>query len=327
MSRLFSLLVILVGFAPVGGWASMADECGRYPYVVVEADATLLRRGGQKGHCLVDLEDSSGTNYGCAWSNNKLSRHDIWTWGLRGAIRINPDMKSSIEAAWMGLDEWHPRKLDHSPEKLFHMDYYNNNTTDFKDAAWVQTVYKSRFSSYELSYIGWATPPKVDYFAFAWSLGARHINIYERFMNEFFRTAVPSYYKISTKNQYWGGQLGINLDINPTPWLTTGFLLKGGVLINHAKMHAFQTDKSGGEIIRNANDLVNVVGYLGEIRPFMTISPLPYCSLQIAYEGLMVSSCALAPMQIPFNSGSGNTIYKNSTPTYSGLFLGGSIQY
>lgn len=320
MGRVALLLIFAV--SPL-----FANRCCITPYLSIGAETVLLARGRQKAHCLVGIVDDAGIYRHCIESNNQLLKHDKWDWGWRGVARFNPDLKNSFEFAWMGDLTWDARSTNGDDGSDLKLLYYNNNTYNFQSAYRSVEKLKSTLNTYELNYYRWVTPQKTDYFSFAWTPGLRHFQINERFRTQFFRGSGWSYYKISTKNQYWGGQLGIDFEINPTCRYTFGVVGRGGIMINHGKMHAFQTDDNNGEIIRNTTHTGNYWSYMGEIRPYMSYAFFQYLNATISYEGLLISDAVLALSQIPYGSGEGNNIEHHGQAMYQGMILGIHFTY
>jgi hypothetical protein len=109
-------------------------------------------------------------------------------------------------------------------------------------------------------------------------------------------------YRIRTRNNLFGGQLGYGIDYLADRWSVT-VLMKHGVYINDARgtYNFTRQDDPNLDFANSGHD--NVLSYVGQTSVTGRYHLRPNLSIRAGWEYLYVTSVALAPHQINFNPG------------------------
>lgn len=226
--------------------------------------------------------------------------------GYRVGINIMPTRGQSIELSYMTVQEWEgkARRSGGFNDDLCECCTLSfpfcdlNCFHDFKQAECVEGIYKSNFHTWELNYWDHFTPRRCDYFSISGIIGLRYIFLGEQFDLAFTRDPNTSNYDAKTRNRLLGGQLGLNLQINPTCVWSWDFTLKGGILDNHASQNTSLRDFNNTVPICCFRKGKDHLAYLGAGSAALSAQLHNHLIVRGGYEALYISGVALAPDQL-----------------------------
>lgn len=218
--------------------------------------------------------------------------------GYRVGAAFMKDQNSTLEATYLFISEWHADKDIHGSNSLNFPFDNSNYTHDFKNASTAVGKYDSRFYNVEINYWRHVTPRRANYFSISWILGARYINLRERFGLAYTRGTNTSDYDINTKNQLWGGQAGGNVQINPIRKLSWDITMKIAGFYNFMTESTFLGDLNNTVVLRNFKAHKGSGTFLSDIAASLTYQCFKHLNVHIGYQFMYLSGLALAPEQM-----------------------------
>ena len=159
---------------------------------------------------------------------------------------------------------------------------------DFFDADQATVSYSSEIHNAELNYF-WGSGNVT------WLLGFRYFHLDEHFNILFTDNQTgSSQYDLGTRNNLYGGQLGLRMgnDGNRWGWDVTG---KAGIYGNRAEQRQFVGDFSGF-VLRNTETTGGQVAFLGDIGVNLVYHLSDHWSIRGGYNVMWVEGVALVPI-------------------------------
>lgn len=239
-----------------------------------------------------------------------------------GIYTESPQM--SIEANFLYLQPWHGEKTVKGNQSLKFPFSHNDYTHDYIQASEARGCYEMHFWDLELNYWRHFTPRYVDYFSLSGIAGLRYFHWNEEFKLAMTRPKDTSDYKIDTKNDLFGAQLGLNFQMNPMRWLSWEFTAKVGGMANRAKQKTLLRDYNNTLQLRNFERQKWEVGVFADVAALVGFQFKKHLNLHLGYQVLFFSGLALAPEQIN-KSGDPDVkkeVHVNGAAIIHGLFAG-----
>lgn len=149
---------------------------------------------------------------------------------------------------------------------------------------------------------------------FSWLAGFRYVNFEEKFeLNSVWGTGAAAWhddYRTRTKNDLYGGQLGVKGDIPFTERLGLQYLGKAGVYSNRARQSNFLMRDDNTTVVRDHNTKSSKTSFLGEINLGGYLKITENIRVVGGYNLMWIGDLARACDQMDFtftdNSGSGS---------------------
>ncbi len=247
-----------------------------------------------------------------------------FTPGFRAALMYTENPRSSYEVNFLYLHEWEGEKSVHGNASLSFPFSHAGYVVDYSNASEAKAENTMHFWDVELNYWRHFTPRFVDYFSLSGIFGLRYFHWNEGFDLTMTKPPDKSKYTIDTKNDIFGAQAGLDLQVNPTRWLTWDFITKVGLMANHAKMKTVLGDMDNTVKVRNFHKQEWQTGVFAEVAATLGFQFKENVNLHAGYQVLFFSGLALAPEQIAKGTkvNSGDSIYTNGAAIIHGLYAG-----
>lgn len=293
-----------------------------------------MRRAEIHNHTLV--KDSNKTLDPCkkcptteVINNKDLVNRMGFEPGFRAAIMYTENPKRSYELNFLYLQPWHGEKKVHGNQSLSFPFSHAGYVVDYSNASEALAEYSMHFWDVELNYWRHFTPRFVDYFSLSGIAGLRYFHWNEGFELTMHKPPDKSDYNIDTKNDIFGAQVGLDLQVNPTAWLTWDFVVKVGGMANHAKMKTVLGDQNDTVKVRNFHKQEWELGVFADVAASFGFQLKENVNLHAGYQVLFFSGLALAPEQIQKGTkvNSGDDIYTHGGAIIHGLFAGMIVSF
>ncbi len=244
--------------------------------------------------------------------------------GFRVGAIYTENVERSYEANFLYLQSWHAQKEKEGHQTLSFPFTHTGYTHDYHNASAAKAEYSMHFWDTELNFWRHFTPRYVDYFSLSGIAGLRYFHWNEHFELTMHRPPDKSDYAIRTKNNVFGVQLGLNLQINPTEWLSWELMAKVGGVANHAKQKTFLGDEDNTVRLRHFERQKWQISGFVDLSALIAFQFKDRLNLHAGYEMLFLSGLALAPEQISKKTGSdaGKRVYVDGDGMIHGLFAG-----
>jgi hypothetical protein len=258
----------------------------------VTADFVYLKRNDLHGKEIVYNNNAPVLN------TKKLLHSFDFEPGFRVALSYAKNHWSTIEATFMTLHHWEGAHVVRGSGSLSFPFNTPNYTTDYQTADKAKARYTSKFYNGELNYWRHFTARRADYFSFSGIIGARYMQLDEKFNLAFYKLSDVSHYKIHTWNHLYGLQLGLDLMVNPTPCISWEFLAKVGEALSRSKEHTFLGDNNDTTTLRRFGDHKSNGVFFADVEALITFQWTANFNLHAGYEVIYLNGMALAPEQI-----------------------------
>ncbi len=311
-------------------------------HVNITAEFVMLKREKIRNRCIVaedvpfefkSANDCCNPVDSCRCSTKDLVEDMNYEPGLRAALSILPDQKTTWEGRYMGFFFWKGICNVKGDDNLRFpfitqvVPFINDNgTIDYFDADTAHAIYTSRFWSSELNYWRHVAPRRITYFSLSWVFGGRYMELDEKFKVTFQKDQRKSDYRTRTHNHLVGAQTGIDFQVNPYDRITWGLALKIGGLANIADQKSSLRDDNNSVQLRSANPHGSNFCFLFDGAGFISYYPSSRFFVRISYEVLFLSDVALAPNQLGFTSSGSNLEDKGAIILHGG-FLGLGVNF
>jgi|GEM_PF-2441361 len=231
-------------------------------------------------------------------TRNLLKKTDFEV-GYRLGILYSPSQCRSVEASYLNVDEWHSEitKCGDCCNLRFPFCPSNCNC-NFINAQMANLHFSSNFQTAEANYWEHVTPRRCNYFSYSWIAGFRYIDLDESLNIAFMRAGDRSTYSIKTSNDLYGGQFGLNIQVNPYPRWSWDFTLKGGIFANDAHQRTFLGDFNNRVALRDYGKSKTVAAYMGDGSVTLTAQLWNHLNIHIGYEGIYLANLSLATEQL-----------------------------
>jgi hypothetical protein len=217
--------------------------------------------------------------------------------GVRGALEWIQSQSMSLEVVYTGLFHF-----NQSDSATFSLSNYYVPIQPYSSASWQNLTnlsysYKSNLNSGELSFWNFLTPRYIDFFSASWMLGVRYID----FRDKFYITSTSAGYttpaSIFSINQMLGGQIGVQLQCNPTSRFTWAVQAKGGAYADFVKRSSV--------FYQNGTQTVLFDNVEHRVRPDYTLELIPYIMyrlnpffMKLAYDKIILFNPVFSPLQL-----------------------------
>ena len=249
--------------------------------------------------------------------------------GFRAAVVLNPSARNGFEGNFLYLQPWHGDKSKHADQTLsfpFSRSEYSN---DFTDASFAKAQYTSHFWDAEFNYWRHLSPSHANYFGVATIVGLRYFHLNESFRLTMVKPPDKSSYNIHTKNRLYGAQVGLDLQWNPTRWLSWEAFVKAGLAGNDTHQHQFLGDDDNQVTLRDSSREKWESVVFADVAAEFGFRFLKFFYLHGGYEMIFLSGLSLAPEQISKRVGSnaGKKDHTHGNAIIHGLFAGLTVSF
>lgn len=322
---LFSLIATHVAYADLRPTADHAFHLvGEFVY---------MKRSSIHNKALVKDTDKHVNTCGCP-SKEVIDNKDLvdrmgFEPGFRVAAIFSLNRRSSYELNFLYLQPWHAQKQKKGDGSLKFPFSSNDYTDDFYQADKATGDYSMHFWSVELNDWRHFTPRFADYFSLSGLAGLRYFHWNERFELIMVKPPDKSDYATHTKNDVFGLQLGLNLQWNPTRWITWELTGKVGGMVNHAKQKTFLGDDDNSVVLRDFHQQKWTLGVFADTIALLSFQFKEHFDLHVGYQAIFFSGLALAPEQVSkkTNFSAGKRVYLNGTAVVQGIFTGLTLSF
>lgn len=290
----------------------------------VGADYLYMRRSQVEHHRIIT---NNANDPHTLVSTRDLVDDFEWKSGVQGFITYSPIPDSTIEASYSYIFPWKGEEIVNPGPTLEFPFVASNFTVDFVNGTAAVVQLKSSLQWAELNYWGHVTPRRCNYFSFSYLIGGRWFFLKEFFELQSVADLDLSSYIIKTYNHLYGIQLGASLEVNPSKRWTWNFQLRGAGFLNTAKNHPVMTDE---------NATITIVDYTKErwkdTYLIEGLASLSYhwgdlVSIQVGYQGFMLTGVALATNQLHVSTRGKRRVNMRGDIVVDGAFAGITLNY
>lgn len=219
--------------------------------------------------------------------------------GYRVGVWIAASDCQSVEASYMRVGKWHSEKTECGDCCNLRFPFCPLDCVcNFVNAHSASVQFNSQFSTAEANYWEHVTPRRCQYFSYSWLAGFRYFNLEEGLLIAFERGGSRSNYNVCTRNDLYGAQLGINLQINPYPVVSWDFTLKGGILANLGNQKTFLGDYNNQVVLRDYQLDKTVATYMADGSVMLSFQLGRYVNFHLGYEGIYLANLVLPSGQL-----------------------------
>lgn len=293
-------------FAKVEDW-SMNNRWFLY------GDFVYMRMEGGTNHTLVLDQKSKELTSGCCPDHEVLDVHDLdpgFKPGWRVGASVMTSKRTTYEASYMHINHWHRVETAHADRSLSFPFTHERYTRDFKRASQAKGIIKSHFRTAEANLWRHLTPRRENFFSGSVIFGLRYMVLDENFNIIFHRRlkktkiSEKSNYTIDVNNHLYGGQLGANLQWNPTRRWSFDFDAKVGMALDHVSEKSFLGDKDNQVTLRHIRMVRYKSPLFVDTAAMLTYQWATHYNLHVGYQCIYMNGVALATDQIDFHTGS-----------------------
>ena len=254
------------------------------------------------------------------------SKNPGFTPGARFALGFALNDVSTIELSYFGLSQWtsNAAYVTGASDLQLPGDL-GPATTDFKNSNAFFTTYKSELNNAELNHL-WATDsPDIKFIT-----GFRYLNLREFYdINSVPSDGISSDYRITTRNQLYGGQIGLKLK---KEWGGFGVSLitKSGIYGNSTRQQTYLGDNSNVDTLRDSTSNGTSVAFVNELNPNIHARLNSTWNLRAGMDFLCISGVSRAPNQLDFTNNppdSGTSLSQHSNVFLYGFNVGLSANF
>lgn len=249
--------------------------------------------------------------------------------GFRFALLYMENPRSSFEVNFLYLEPWHAEKKVKGHKSLSFPFSHATYTHDYHGSDEARAEYEMDFWDLEFNYWRHFTPRYIDYFSLSAIFGLRYFHWNEGFDLTMTHPPDKSNYKIDTKNDIFGAQVGLDFQMNPTRWLSWEIAAKVGGMANHALQKTSLRDWNDRVKLRDFKRQAWEIGVFADVAATMGFQFKDHINIHAGYQVLFFSGLALAPEQT--NKGtrptSGDEVHTNGAAIIHGLFAGLTVSF
>lgn len=327
--------------APSSVWIvmSLASICGCIPLAANDnyslnnhwellGDFVFMRRSEIHDKTLVKNSKKKQNPCKCpdytAISTSDLVNDFDFEPGYRVGLTYIVNDKMGFEWNFLYLQPWHAKEKAHGNQSLSFPFSHSNYTHDFHKASEAIAKYGSHFWDLEFNYWNYFTPRRVEYFSLSGIAGMRYFHWDEWFKLQLVRPPDKSNYNVHTENRIFGVQLGLDLQMNPTHWLSWEFFAKVGGMVDHSEQKTFLGDLNNQVTLRDFKKQQWQIGIYTDVLAEFAIHCNRHLNLHAGYQVMFFSGLALAPEQLSKKTTkhAGERDYDDGTAIIHGMFIG-----
>ncbi len=276
--------------------------------------------------------------------------------GYRVGLIYRENAKMSFEANFLYLQPWEAEKevearhhgsliypftfgrrdlrltLEHDPA----IQRGGEFTEDFFLADKAKAQYEAHFWDLEFNYWYNVSPRWVNYFGLSTIFGLRYFHYNESLEDAFFNRQSPvnpthsrSDYNIWTKNDMFGVQVGLNLQLNPLPYFSWEFGAKFGFMMDHGRQRTLLRDEDNTVTIWHYNRQKWQDGIFGDAMALLEFYFKDHINIHAGYQFLYFSGIVTAEDQLVRKVGgnAGKSVRSHGVAMIHGLFAGLMISF
>jgi hypothetical protein len=320
-------------------------------------DFVFMRRSHSSNQILA--EDSRKIRPGCLCDFTVLSTKELINdMGFEPGFRVGAiyrlDAKRSFEANCLYLQPWEAHKEREADGTLlypFHSGSVNtlvildndpaiqngkDFTNDYFDADRVKAEYHAHFWDLEFNYWRHLSQRWINYFSLSAIFGLRYFHYNERLSDAFYKRPPPpasdlqkSNYNIRTKNDMFGAQVGLDLQLNPLPYFSWEFITKFGFMMDHGQQRTLLRDVDNTVVLRHFNRQKWQNGIFADCMALIEFYFKDHINLHGGYQFLYFSGIATAEDQLSqkITSDAGKAVHTHGVAIIHGLFVGLMISF
>lgn len=276
----------------------------------ISGDFAYFKR--EMGHEHQLVIDNSETDCDCHYvscDTKKLVHQFPFEPGFKVAMTYMTE-HSVWDLSYLWLHQWEKGCTRTSSESSLIFSVKNPSiTNDFNGADEGSAEYSSEFQNCTFNYFRYITPKKGDYFASAYLLGLRYINLKEALDVSFTKAANKSSYKVHTSNHIPTMQVGGLIAWNPSPAISWDFIIMAGIGFDIGEQKTFLGDENNSLTVRDYEKTGFSTPLLAEASLRLTYKPANYVDLHVEYQVIYLNGVALAPDQL-VKSNSDRRVYR-----------------
>jgi hypothetical protein len=260
--------------------------------------------------------------------SKKLVQHFDFEPGYRLGISYLLDRRGTIEMLYMHINEWSTTQRVHDTGQLKFPFNDSSFAYDYINADKAAAHYTSRIFSTEINYWNHMTPRGEDYWSVSAIMGLRFLRLREFFKLTFEKGSDKSDYRVRTNNDLPAAQVGLNLQVNPTNYLSWEAIVKVGPVYNRASNNVFLGDHNNNVTLRSYEMHQWKWALLTEASVAFGFNFWSYANIHIGYDFLYLTNVALAPEQIRKRTAHvGHFLFDKGEVIIHGLFTGLNINF
>ncbi len=320
-------------------WIHLASLCGSWPLFAdnyrfnahweLLGDFVFMRRADVHNKTLVKDPDKKQKctdicpNFTAIDTSDLVNDFDFAP-GYRVGLTYMADAVNGFEWNFLYLQPWHGDKKERGDADLSFPFSDANFDKDFHDASVAGAEYESHFWDLEFNYWCYFTPRRIDYFSFSGIAGLRYFHWDEEFELKMFNPPDRSSYNVETENRIFGVQLGLDLQWNPTHWLSWDIFAKVGGMVNHCEQETFLGDLDNTVELHDFHKQKREIGIFTDVAAEFAIHFNPHLNFHAGYQCMFFSGLALAPEQISKRASkhAGDRVYDDGKALIHGMFAG-----
>jgi hypothetical protein len=255
---------------------------------------------------------------------NTLINDEWFEPGYRVGIAYRPNARISLEANFLWVAEWEGEKQKEGDGTLFFGFKDSSYTGDYIDADEAKGNYNTQFWTGEANCWCHWTPRFVDFFSLSGIFGFRYFHFNEGLDITYEKSTDKSHYKIHTKNDSYGAQIGLDLQVNPMRHFSWETSAKFGLMMTAEKQKQVLRDLDDTEILQQGSRHKWQNGCFIDLAAWLAYQVFTHLNVHVGYEMLFLSSVATAEDQIrkQLNTEAAKKIDPNGAVIIHGLFGG-----
>ena len=244
--------------------------------------------------------------------------------GYRVGVTYRPNARGSLEANFLWLAEWEGEKKKEGDGTLYFGFKDSDYDGDYIDADEAKGKYDTQFWTGEANYWCHWTPRFVDFFSLSGIFGVRYFHFNEGLDITYVKSSDKSHYTIHTKNDAYGAQVGLDLQVNPMRHFSWEASAKFGLMMNAEKQKQTLRDINDTEVLQSGKRHKWQNGCFIDLAALLAFQMMTHLNVHAGYEMIFLSSVATAEDQIRkrLTSGASNKIEPNGAVIIHGLFAG-----
>ena len=311
------------------------DKWGVNDHVYLTADGLYLRRS-QKAHGTI-VNDSSRVHPKVISKGGLVGKLG-WEPAGRGVLTIMPSVKWALEFNYLYVQPWEahetakangtlsfPFSLDKVPE----IQTLISKIEAFFSGDKATARYHTWFENGEANYLGYLSPPKINYFTVAWIAGFRGALLQETFTLKFRTKHVDAKYDSNAKNYMYGIQMGLIFQMNPSERWTWSIIVKGAGFADQIHTRVSLSSPSSGTTFVHRRKTGWGGTTLLDGYGSLSFQLFPHLNIHAGYQVYWFNGVALATDQTDRKEllSSRNKIHNGSYIVIDGAFAGITLSY
>lgn len=215
--------------------------------------------------------------------------------GLRATLSKRLTDCQSIEFVYFGINEWSDSAIALGANNRSLPGDAGLATFDYFNADAIEASYQADTHNLEINL-------QIERDSFNFLLGFRYLKLDESFrLAAFDADTFTSDYRVSTDNDLYGGQIGLNLN-HCYGCFDLSAVVKSGVYANDSSQYTLFRDLSNTLTLRDIRRSDTDVASISEIRLNADVRLTDRISARFGYNFLWATDLALAPYQLDFTN-------------------------